>query len=98
MIFKIVLTYNVQSFIYTSVPSNSRKWLAYSEAYIRISFVISFQSFTDVTAASAYVQGFAMGLKNGYYQLIDSIQFDNNKKNKKYQKKPNFGNLPNFLW
>ena len=73
--------YNGQILFDTSVLSNSGQWLAYSEAYIQIPFVMTFQSSTDVSAANAYVQGFAMGLKNGYYQLIDSIQVDYNNKN-----------------
>ena len=74
-------TYNGQILFDTSVLSNSGQWLAYSEAYIQIPFVMTFQSSTDVSAANSYVQGFAMGLKNGYFQLIDSIQVDYNNKN-----------------
>lgn len=74
-------TFNGQILFDTSVLSSSGQWLAYSEAYIQISFDLTFQSSTDVTAANTYIQGFTMGLKNGYYQLIDSIQVDYNNKN-----------------
>lgn len=33
------------------------------------------------SAANDYVQEFSMGLKNGYYQLIDCFKFDYNNKN-----------------
>ena len=59
--------YNGQILFDTSVLSNSGQWLAYSEAYIQIPFVMTFQSSTDVSAANAYVQGFGMELKNGFY-------------------------------
>lgn len=64
----------------TSSLSNSGLYLAYSEAYLEIPFVVSFRSSIDITAqmqaANAKVAAYVAGLKNGYHNLIDSIQVD----------------------
>ncbi len=74
-------SYNGQILFDTSIVSNSGQWCDWSSAYIQVPFVCTFQSSTDVSAAAAYVQGLAMGLKNGYYQIVDSIQVDYNNTN-----------------
>ena len=74
-------SYNGQIQFDTSTLSNSGRWLAYSEGYLEVPFQITLKSTTDLTAANAYVNGFMVGLKNGYHQLIDSIQGDYNNKN-----------------
>jgi hypothetical protein len=70
--------YNGQILFDTSTLANSGQWLGYSEAYLQIPFVVSFKSSTDITAANASVKAFGVALKNGYYQLIDSIQIEYN--------------------
>jgi hypothetical protein len=62
-------------------PTYFGLWLVNPDAYVLIAFVVTLQSSTDVTAASANVQQFAIRLKNGCCLLIDSIQGDNNNKN-----------------
>lgn len=74
-------SYNGQILFDTSTLANSGQWLGYSEAYIQIPFVIAFQSSTDITAANAYVQGLALGLKNGYHHLVHQIQVEYNNSN-----------------
>ena len=61
----------------TSTLSNSGLYLAYSEAYLEIPFVVSFRSNVDITGPMATAIGsYVAGLKNGYHNLIDSIQVD----------------------
>ena len=71
-------SYNGQIQLDTSTLANSGKFLAYSEAYLEIPLQITAKSTVDITAA---VNGFILGLKNGYHQLIDSIQVDYNNSN-----------------
>lgn len=70
--------YNGQIQFDTSVLANSMQYLAYSEGYLEIPFCVSLQGTTDKTGLTS---AFFMGLKNGYYQLIDSIQVDYNNTN-----------------
>lgn len=74
-------SYNGQIQIDTSVLANSGKWLAYSEAYLEIPFMVSMKSSSNIGGDATYTNGFMVGLKNGYYQLIDSIQVDYNNTN-----------------
>lgn len=55
--------------------ANSGKWLAFSEATLEIPYVVSMKSSVDI---SSVANAFSMGLKNGYYQIIDSCQVDYN--------------------
>lgn len=76
--------YNGQIRFNTSGLSNSGKWLAWKEATIMLPFVVSFRSSaaTDLTATAGAAAGaFIAGLKNGYYNIIDSIQVDYNNTN-----------------
>lgn len=66
----------------TSGLSNSGLWLAWREAVIEIPFIVSFTSTADLTATARTQAGaFVAGLKNGYYNIIDSIQVDYNNTN-----------------
>lgn len=69
-------SYSGQFVIETSSLANSGKFLAYSESYLEIPFIVSFQSSITLTAVDNLVNGFMVGLKNGHHQLIDSIQID----------------------
>lgn len=69
-------SYSGQFVIETSSLANSGKFLAYSESYLEIPFVVSLQSSSNLTAANSLINGFMVGLKNGHHQLIDSIQVD----------------------
>jgi hypothetical protein len=73
-------SYNGQIQIDTSTLANSGRWTAYSEAYLEIPLQLTYKSSVDSTAA-AVVNGFILGLKNGYHQIIDSIQVDYNNTN-----------------
>jgi hypothetical protein len=73
-------SYNGQIQLDTAILSNSGRWLAYSEAYLEIPFVMSLQSNTDITGGSLS-HGFMQGLKSGNWQIIDSIQVDLNNTN-----------------
>lgn len=68
--------YNGQITIETSTLANSGKWLAYSESYLEIPFVVALQSLTSLTGVANTINPYMVGLKNGYHQLIDSIQID----------------------
>jgi hypothetical protein len=59
--------------------ANNQRWLNYQEAYLEVPFMINVKS----TAAdySALVNSFSAAIKNGYYQLIDSMQVDLNNQN-----------------
>jgi hypothetical protein len=59
--------------------ANNQRWLNYQEAYLEIPFQIDFKSSVDITAAG--VNAYTAGLKNGYYQIIDSMQVDLNNQN-----------------
>lgn len=69
-------SYSGQITLETSVLANSGKFLAYNEAYLEIPFVVSMQSNVSLTTATSACNGFLLGLKNGYHQIIDSIQLD----------------------
>lgn len=69
-------SYSGQFVIETSSLANSGKFLAYSESYLEIPFVVSLQASVTLTGADNLINGFMVGLKNGHHQLIDSIQVD----------------------
>lgn len=69
-------SYSGQFVIETSSLANSGKFLAYSESYLEIPFVVSLQSSSSLTGADSLINGFMAGLKNGHHQIIDSIQID----------------------
>lgn len=64
--------------INTSQLANSSRWLSYKEGYIQVPYVLSIKSDQD---ASAAMNAFVCGLKNGTHHLIDSIQVDYNNVN-----------------
>ena len=74
-------SYNGQVQIDTSSLSNSGKYASYSEAYLQVPLVVRLTA-EDVAAQIAGVQGlhnaFAVGLKNGYYNLIHSLSVEYN--------------------
>jgi len=70
--------YSGQIQIDASSLSNSGKWLSYGEAYIEIPFLITMQGSIDISAAA---NAFSVGLKSGYYQLIESMSVDLNQRN-----------------
>jgi hypothetical protein len=70
--------YSGQIQIDCSSLSNSGQWLNYREAYLEIPFMVNMKSTVDITAA---VNEFSIGLKNGYYQLLESMSVDLNQKN-----------------
>lgn len=80
-------SYNGQIQFDTSSLSNSGQWLAYSEAYIQIPYVVSMQSRQVAGGAvapvdiSATYTAFSLGLKSGYYNIIDSISVELNNSN-----------------
>lgn len=74
--------YNGQILFDTSILANSGQWLAYSEAYIEVPFIITMSTSASLDAAAApAASSFVAGLKNGYHHLIDSIQVDYNNTN-----------------
>lgn len=68
-------SYSGQIILETSSLANSGRFLAYSESYIEVPFVVSLKSDVDI-ATGNLANGFMIGLKNGHHQLIDSIQVD----------------------
>jgi hypothetical protein len=81
-------SYNGQITLDTSILANSGKWCDYSSAHLEIPFKIVLRSDQDVKGAppapidlAGIVNSFSLGLKNGHYQLIDSIQVDYNNSN-----------------
>jgi hypothetical protein len=74
-------SYNGQIQIETSSLSNSGKWAAYNEGYIVIPLVVGLKSTVTIASGYAGPNGYMVGLKNGYHQLIDSIQVDYNSTN-----------------
>ena len=64
----------------SSLANNSR-WLNYKEGLLEIPFMINFKSSISAVASEDYVSAFVAGLKNGYYQIIDSMQVDLNNQN-----------------
>lgn len=61
---------NQITFDTTSLGRDGR-WMAWSEAYLEIPFTIKLRASEDISGAA---NAFMVGLKNGYYQIIDSIQ------------------------
>lgn len=59
----------------TTPIGNQLKWCDYSEAFIQIPFNISFIADEDV---NANMNAFQCGLKNGYFQIIDSLSIEYN--------------------
>lgn len=59
----------------TSYLSNSKRHLDYQNAFIEIPYLISVSSSVSAVAASV-VNGFSLGLKAGYFQIIDGMQVD----------------------
>lgn len=70
--------YSGQIQIDCSSLSNSGKWLNYKEAYLEIPFLVTMKGSVDISSA---VNAFSVGLKNGYYQLIESMSVDLNQRN-----------------
>ena len=68
-------SYNGQIQIETSSLSNSGKWANYAEAFLIVPLVVAVKSSADITGSN---NAFMSGLKNGFHQLIDSIQVDYN--------------------
>jgi len=62
----------------TSTISNSGKWASYKEAYFTIPVVMSFRSSIDSSVANRNPSPFSVIMKNGFWQLIDSLQVDYN--------------------
>lgn len=74
-------TYSGQIQFDTSSLANSGKWTNYQEAYFEIPFLVSFKSSTKDVTAAGLVNSYVMGLKSGYYHIIDSMQVDMNNQN-----------------
>lgn len=72
--------YNGQIVFDSTSLSHSNKYLNYAEAYMEIPFVMSIQDSADASAAGV-MNAYTLGLKNGYYQLIDSVQVEYGTKN-----------------
>lgn len=70
--------YNGQIQLDTSSLASSGKWLDYRDAYLEIPFVVSAKSSADVTSD---LTPFSIGMKNGFHQLIHSLQVDYNNVN-----------------
>lgn len=86
--------YNGQIQIDTSSLSNSGRWASYSEGVLQIPLVVTMEalsttaargttdpqtySFTTDTAMRQLRKQFAVGLKNGYFQLIHSLSVEYN--------------------
>lgn len=62
----------------TSSISNSGKWCSLQESWLEIPFVISWKNSVDI---SGVVNPAMVGMKNGFHQLIDSIQVDYQNRN-----------------
>jgi hypothetical protein len=88
--------YNGQIQIDTSSLSNSGRWASYSEGVLHIPLVVTLTAnaapgsvltsgYTATSAQSSTIQdlrkNFAIGLKNGYYQLIHSLSVEYNNTN-----------------
>ena len=87
--------YNGQIQIDTSSLSNSGRWASYSEGVLHIPLVVTLtgntapsgltSGSTGTSAQNANIQAlrknFAIGLKNGYYQLIHSLSVEYNNTN-----------------
>lgn len=88
--------YNGQIQIDTSSLSNSGRWVSYSEGVLHIPLVVAMEALSATSAQTstnpAIVSGqvpdvrqlrkqFAVGLKNGYFQLIHSLAVEYNNTN-----------------
>lgn len=77
--------YSGQIQIDTSSLSNSGKYASYSEAYLQVPLVIVHSANTGTagfnTALTASDAPFAVGLKNGFHQLIHSMSVEYNNTN-----------------
>ena len=69
-------SYNGQITFDTSSLSNNGRWTAYNEATMVIPLVVSLKGSASLVDAAPTM--FSVGLKNGFYQLIDSIQVEYN--------------------
>lgn len=85
--------YNGQIQIDTSSLSNSGRWASYSEGVLQIPLVVCMEALSTTSAISSTLpqqvsaqvpdvrslrKQFAIGLKNGYYQLIHSLSVEYN--------------------
>lgn len=52
---------------------SSNKWLDLSNAFIQVPYIVSMKSNANINAA---VNEFSLGLKNGYFSIIDSINVE----------------------
>ena len=68
------ITFDASSF------SNSGRWINYAAGYLEIPYVIAMKSSSDIDV-TALVNSFMVGLKSGYYNIVDSIscEFGNTK-------------------
>jgi len=71
----------------TTQLSTGNRWMSWSDATIQIPLVLSLKSSVDITGAPP--NAWAMGIKNGFYQLINSISVEYNGSN--------VVNLTNFI-
>ncbi len=55
--------------------ANGSKWMSLSESFVQVPYVVTLSSSADQTAV---INSFSMGLKNGYYQIFDSIAVEYN--------------------
>lgn len=69
-------SYNGQINFSTETLASSGDWLNYSEGYIVVPFVITLRASTN--KAANLTSAFFAALKNGSYQLIDSVSVDIN--------------------
>ncbi len=73
-------SYNGQITLDTSILANSGKWCDYKDAHFQIPYIIAIKDSVDASATGV-INPFIAGLKNGHYQIIDSIQVDYNNTN-----------------
>ena len=66
-------SYNGQIQIDSSSWASSSRWFAWSEGYLEIPFYITLKNANNMTGTA---NAFMAGIKNGYYQIIDSVQVD----------------------
>lgn len=85
-------SYSGQIQIDCSSLANNNRWLNYQEAYLEVPFVISVKSSADITGTA---DSLMLSIKNGYYQIIDSMQVDLNSQNI-IQLQPNLNFLVNY--
>ena len=70
-------SYNGQIIFDTGPLLNNNKYIPASEMYLQIPFNFNIKN-TGSNSTAAVCNSFSLGLKNGYYQLINSIQVDVN--------------------